>query len=82
MGILLMKKGDGMNIEKMKLFMKEHDIKPRDVAEATNVDISTWFRKMQRKGDTITIKEMNDIIDAFEIPKAEAAEIFFDETLA
>ena len=65
-----------MNIEKMKEFMKENDISPQEIAKVANIDISTWFRKVQRKGDTITIKEMNEIIDAFAIPKTKAAEIF------
>lgn len=71
-----------MNIEKMTEFMKEKNLKPEDMAKAADVDISTWYRKMQRNGDTLNIKEMNLIINAFNIPTNRAASIFFDETLA
>ena len=71
-----------MNIEKMKQFMKEHEIKSSDVAKALGINESTWFRKIGRNGETVTIKEMNAIIEEFNIPMSEAAEIFFDEKLA
>lgn len=71
-----------MNIEKMKQFMKEHEIKSCDVAKALGINESTWFRKIGRNGETVTIKEMNTIIETFNIPMSEAADIFFDEKLA
>lgn len=76
------KKGDKMDIARMKQFMKEHNLKSKDMAEAAHINEATWFRKVNRKGDTITVKEMNMIIDAFDIPKSEAAAIFFSEKLA
>ena len=66
----------------MKQFMKEHEIKSSDVAKALGINESTWFRKIGRNGETVTIKEMNAIIEEFNIPMSEAAEIFFDEKLA
>lgn len=71
-----------MNVEKMKRFMKENGLTPKDMANAAEINESTWFRKMNRDGDTVTVKEMNMIINAFGIPKAEAADIFFNEKLA
>ena len=71
-----------MNVEKMKRFMKERGLTPKDMANAAEINESTWFRKMNRDGDTVTVKEMNMIINAFGIPKAEAADIFFNEKLA
>lgn len=71
-----------MNIEKMKQFMKEHDLTPKDMAKAADINESTWFRKVNRDGDTLTVKEMNLIISAFGMGKSEAAEIFFNEKLA
>jgi predicted transcriptional regulator len=71
-----------MNVEKMKAFMREHNLSPNDMAEAAGINVATWFRKVNRDGDTITVREMNAIINAFEISKAEAAEIFFNEKLA
>ena len=71
-----------MNIQRMKKFMKDNDLKSKDIAAAANINEATWFRKVNRDGDTITVKEMNLIIDAFNIPKSEAAAIFFNEKLA
>lgn len=71
-----------MNIQRMKQFMKNNDLKARDMAAATGINEATWFRKVNRDGDTFTVKEMNMIIEAFDIPKNEAAAIFFNENLA
>lgn len=71
-----------MNIERMKQFMKEHDLTPKDMAKAAKINESTWFRKVNRDGDTLTVKEMNMIISAFHMDKVEAADIFFNEKLA
>ena len=37
-----------MNIEKMKRFMDEHNLTPKDMAKAANINESTWFRKVNR----------------------------------
>ncbi len=71
-----------MNVAKMKEFMKKHNLSPNDMAEAADINVATWFRKVNREGDTITVREMNAIIKAFNISKAEAADIFFNEKLA
>lgn len=71
-----------MNVEKMKQFMKDHNLTPKDMAKAVNINESTWFRKVNRDGDTFTVKEMNMIISAFGMEKTEAADIFFGEKLA
>ena len=71
-----------MNIEKMKRFMDEHNLTPKDMAKAANINESTWFRKVNRNGDTLTVKEMNMIISAFGMKRTEVAEIFFGEKLA
>ena len=76
------KKGATMDTQRMKRFMKDHDLKSKDMAAAAGINEATWFRKMNRDGDTITVREMNLIIDAFNIPKSEAAAIFFSEKLA
>ena len=71
-----------MNVEKMKRFMKDHNLTPDDMARAADINVATWFRKVSRNGDTLTVREMNAIIKAFDMPKPEAAEIFFNEKLA
>ena len=52
-----------MNIDKMKEFMKERGLTAKDMARVINVNESTWFRKVNKNGDTVTVKEMNLIID-------------------
>ncbi len=71
-----------MNVERMKQFMKDNKLTPTDMAKAAEINESTWFRKVNRNGDTLTVREMNLIIEAFGITKSEAAEIFFNEKLA
>lgn len=71
-----------MDVAKMKQYMRDHNITPREMAEAADINVATWFRKVNREGDTITVREMNAIINAFNMSKSEAAEIFFNEKLA
>ena len=71
-----------MNVEKMKRFMKERGLTAAEMAQVVGINESTWFRKINRNGDTLTVREMNLIIHAFGIAKSEAAEIFFNEKLA
>lgn len=71
-----------MNSEKLKEFLREKKIDPEDMATATGMDLSTWYRKLQRNGETFTVKQMNDIIRYTKMSKPEAAEIFFNEKLA
>ena len=71
-----------MNVEKMKRFMKDHNLTPADMAKAAEINESTWYRKINRDGDTLTVREMNLIREAFGMKKSEAAEIFFNEKLA
>lgn len=71
-----------MNAEKLKGYMKKNGISPEELAPAANMDISTWYRKLQKHGDSFTVKEMNEIIHFSKMKLSDAAEIFFDEKLA
>lgn len=66
---------------KLRKYMENHNITPARMAEAAGIDISTWYRKMQKSGETFTVKEMNAMIEGAHMDKGEAAEIFFDEHL-
>lgn len=66
-----------MNSEKLKDFIEKSKIETGELAAAANMNISTWYRKMQKKGDSFTVKEMNAIIQKMNIGKATAADIFF-----
>ena len=68
-----------MNAEKLKGYMKQNGISPEELAPAANMDISTWYRKLQKHGDSFTVKEMNEIILFSKMKLSDAAEIFFDE---
>lgn len=71
-----------MNVDELKQFMKQNEITPEMLAKAAGMDISTWYRKMQRQGDSFTVKEMNDMILESKMTTKEAALIFFNERLA
>lgn len=71
-----------MNVKAYKEYMNDNSISPKQMANAAGIDESTWYRKMQREGESFTIKEMNAMIAAFDIPLNIATIIFFNEELA
>lgn len=71
-----------MDAEKLKKIMEKKNISAQEMATATDMDISTWYRKIQKNGETFNIREMDLIIKKLKIDKTEAASLFFGEKLA
>ena len=71
-----------MNASALKEYMNNLEVTPGEIAEALKINVSTWYRKIGKDGDSFTVKEMNGIIEFLKMPKESAAKIFFNEKLA
>lgn len=67
-----------VNIEKLKNKVKEKGMNIEGLAKAMEIDKSTLYRKLQRKGEDISIKEAGLIVKKLELSKSEAVAIFFN----
>ena len=48
-----------------------------DLAEKLCIDKSTLYRRLNREGETFTVKEANIIVEELKLTKEEATSIFF-----
>lgn len=71
-----------MNVNKLKGKIVEKGLSVTEVAEKIGIDRSSLYRKLNKEGATLTIKEANLIVKILEIPPNEAIEIFFKDTVA
>lgn len=71
-----------VNISKLKGKIVENNFSIEKLADAIGVDRSTLYRKINNKGDTITIKEANEIMRVLKLTLYEASEIFFGQKVA
>lgn len=47
------------------------------VAEKLGIDESTYYRKMSNKGDTFTVRQIQELKNLLDLSSTEAREIFF-----
>lgn len=66
-----------MNVLKLKGRMVEKGLTVKILAETIRMDRGTLYRKLNRC-ESITVGEMQRIMDALGLTKAEAIDIFFD----
>lgn len=71
-----------MNVIKLKGKIIESGKSIPEVAEKLGISPSTFYRKLANKGEPITIKEANCLVEILSIAPEEAAEIFFDHDVA
>ena len=71
-----------VNINKLKGKIVENNLSIEKLADVIGVDRSTLYRKINNKGDTITIKEADKIRHALKLSASEAIEIFFGQKVA
>lgn len=70
-----------VNINKLKGKIVEQGMNVENLAREIGVDKSTLYRKLQKKGETITIKEANLIRKALNLSGEEVIAIFFSDFL-
>lgn len=66
-----------MNIQMLKEKVAESSLTQEAIADAIGVSRCTFYRKMNKKGNTFTVEEMNRIMKMIPLTKEEAARIFF-----
>ena len=65
------------NVSMLRGKMIERNISVEELAEKLCVDKSTLYRRLDREGDTFTIKEASIIVRELHLTKEEAIAIFF-----
>jgi len=68
-----------VNINKLKGKIVEQGMTIEELARIIGVNKSTLYRKIQNKGETITIKEANLICKALNLSGEEVIAIFFSD---
>lgn len=66
-----------MNAELLKIKIKECGKSIGAVASDINVDESTFYRKLQKNGETFTVAQAAAIKDALGLSAREAFDIFY-----
>lgn len=67
-----------VNVEKLKYKVKEKGMNVEGLAEAMGIDRSTLYRKLQKRGEDISIREASLIVEKLELSESEAVAIFFN----
>lgn len=71
-----------MNVNKLKGKIVENEMNITELAEKIGLDRSTLYRKLNTKGETLSIKEANLIVDVLNLTKDESISIFFNPSVA
>ncbi|WP_338854756.1 helix-turn-helix transcriptional regulator [Clostridium perfringens] len=71
-----------VNLNKLKLKIFENGMNISQLAEKIGVDKSTLYRKFQKNGDSISIKEANLMVETLHLTVEEANSIFFSQYVA
>lgn len=71
-----------MNVNKLKGKIVEKGMNVTALAEQMGIDRATLYRKLKNSGQTLTIREVNKIVEVLELTEKEALEIFFADIVA
>ena len=71
-----------VNVKKLRGKMMEHGISVEELASIMNIDRSTLYRRLERDGESFTIKEADAITKALNLNADEASAIFFSQFVA
>lgn len=71
-----------VDVEKLKTMIEKSDQTVRSIAEKIGIDVSTLYRKLQKGGESFTIKEASQLTEVLSLDRAKAQEIFFGEKVA
>ncbi len=69
-----------MNVNKLKGKIVENEMNITTLAKRMGVDRATLYRKINRDGETFTIKEVNLIVKILNLTTEETMEIFFKDS--
>ena len=71
-----------INVNKLKGKIVENGLTVAKLAEKIGVDRATLYRKMSNNGETMLVKDANNIATALELTADEALAIFFSQYVA
>lgn len=71
-----------VNVNKLKGKIVENGMTVNGLADKIEIDRSTLYRKLNAKGEKITIKEAQSIVTALHLTSQEAVDIFFTLNVA
>lgn len=71
-----------MNVNKLKGKIIENEMNIAKLASLLGMDTSTLYRKLNNKGETLTISEANKIVKLLDLTEDEAMAIFFSHIVA
>lgn len=68
-----------MNTEKIKERMKEKGISPAVMSKEMGMNVSTWYRKMQKDGDGFSVIDLLVFKRVLELTGEQALDFLLDE---
>lgn len=71
-----------VNIEKLKTAMKEKNITVKQASEAIGFDAATFYRRMQRHGEKLTVIEVEKLAALLSMDHETVQAVFFDKQTA
>ncbi len=71
-----------VNVNKIKGRIVENETSIAELAKFLGIDKATLYRKLNNNGETLLIKEARGIIEFLHLTKDEAADIFFNHSVA
>lgn len=71
-----------MDVNKLKGKIVEKGLNVETLARKIGIDRSTLYRKLNKQGDTLTVREVNIICKELGLSKDEAMDIFFRNVVA
>lgn len=71
-----------VNMNRLKGKMVEKDVTTELLAERLGISRSTLYRKLSNNGDTLFVREANEIVNALGLTSDEAMAIFFSQFVA
>lgn len=77
-----MRGGERVDVNKLRGKIVEMGLNVETLAKRIGIDRSTLYRKLNRDGDTLTVREVNIICKELKLTKEEAMDIFFKNFVA
>lgn len=71
-----------LNVNKFKAKVVERGFKIPEVAKKVGINASTMYRKLNTKGSTFTVREVQELSKVLNLNRDEFMSIFFDEGVA
>lgn len=71
-----------VNVNKLKGKIVENGLTVASLAEKIGIDKATLYRKMTNNGETMLVKDANNIVSALHLTSEEAVAIFFSQLVA